>query len=207
MAEGTEERWNWDRPELRAELRRGTVLETYDCGYIHVEEVTGDGVVSREVFAPHFLWRWDALTRLKCTVYSQPADGEELRPRSDHIVRELGGRIRPGEQPWAPWPDEYNERNVALVKEMIHAAGDGGGELRVRFEPSRDDGPLAITSASLAGDPTNLGALEERLLKIAAELRDYGAECQGLAWSRLDGKVVPEEDGSWRYAFDFGYGD
>lgn len=83
--------WAWDRPEFRQQLRIGTVLETYDCGYIRVEEITPDGVVSRAPSSDRHLWTWADLQRLECTVYEESE--EEHRPVGSAVVSERGGKL------------------------------------------------------------------------------------------------------------------
>lgn len=67
--------WDWTRPALRARVRPGTVLETYDCGYITVHRVEAEGVVQSP--APvvlgcegleELLWTWEELKRYECTI-------------------------------------------------------------------------------------------------------------------------------------------
>jgi hypothetical protein len=83
--------WAWDRPEFRQQLRIGTVLETYDCGYIRVEEITPDGVVARAPSSDRHLWTWADLQRLECTVYDESED--EHRPVGGVVVSERGGKL------------------------------------------------------------------------------------------------------------------
>ena len=64
--------WDWSRPEVRQQLQIGTILEDYDCGYIRVEGITPEGVVSPTIFEARHLWTWDALQKGEHIIYEQP---------------------------------------------------------------------------------------------------------------------------------------
>lgn len=69
-------KWDWSRPELRAELRVGTVLESHDCAYIVVLGVTPEGVISQTFRkGEDVLWTWQELTRSGYLIYEQPQAG------------------------------------------------------------------------------------------------------------------------------------
>lgn len=84
--------WARDGETFREALRPGTVLETYDCGYITVNSVTADGVLADTLFERDYLWNWDSLIRLGCIVYHQPKMGE-IPMRTVGKLRRRGGII------------------------------------------------------------------------------------------------------------------
>lgn len=69
--------WDWDSPELRTKLKLGMILETYDCGYLEVQGITEEGILSRsfnldaEDHEPS-LWTWEAMKRIQMTIYEGP---------------------------------------------------------------------------------------------------------------------------------------
>ncbi len=67
--------WDWDDPSLRAELVVGTILETYDCAYIKVKEITPEGIIQDGgiLEGPH-LWTWSQLKGLECLIVEQPPE-------------------------------------------------------------------------------------------------------------------------------------
>lgn len=62
--------------EWREQLRIGTILETDDFAYIRVDEITPEGVCSRNPYSNRFLWTWTALKKADCIIYSQPESSE-----------------------------------------------------------------------------------------------------------------------------------
>ena len=68
--------WAWHSPDLRARIRVGMVLETYDCAYLRVKEIAEEGIVADGIEGP-FLWTWETLERLECTIFSGDAGPDE----------------------------------------------------------------------------------------------------------------------------------
>lgn len=66
--------WNWDDENLQKSLKVGMILETYDCGYIRVDEITPEGIVQRESVVGEYTWTWDRLKALECIIYSEAGD-------------------------------------------------------------------------------------------------------------------------------------
>lgn len=61
---------DWSLASARDRLRVGDILETYDCGYIAVKEITADGVIQGNTatgFAEHF-WTWERLNFYSCCI-------------------------------------------------------------------------------------------------------------------------------------------
>ncbi len=64
--------WDWDDPNLRAQLVVGTILETHDCGYIEVTEITPEGII--DSFDTPQLWTWSVLKGMECLIIEQPPE-------------------------------------------------------------------------------------------------------------------------------------
>jgi hypothetical protein len=48
---------DWENPEARSELRLGDIVETDDCAYLGVREITEDGIRCQS----GHLWSWSRL--------------------------------------------------------------------------------------------------------------------------------------------------
>ncbi len=64
--------WDWDDPDLRAELVVGTILDTYDCAYVKVSEITPEGIM--DSFTPPQFWPWSRLQVMECIIFKQPPE-------------------------------------------------------------------------------------------------------------------------------------
>jgi hypothetical protein len=214
---------DWDNPELRAKLRVGTVLETYDFGYISVVEVTPDGVIGRTVVEPGSLWTWGALSSYGCTIYSQPGDEsrEGARPAAPSaVVTERGGRLphldgigaarHNGGSPGAAPEERGAAIDAASLDEAIAAAlvrliptTWPLTSLEVRV-PEGGEGQLTLTISGPAGDPTPVSATDE-LRRAVAVLYDFTNQCQWTPWRGLSFAVSRTEPHGWRYDVQFHY--
>lgn len=82
-------KWDWSRPELRGQLRVGTVLESHDCSYVIVGSVTDEGVKDS---VNRGFWPWSSLRSHGFMIYRQPDSTpdrripiEEIQPGEDAL--------------------------------------------------------------------------------------------------------------------------
>lgn len=110
----TNPKWDWSKPELRARVKPGTLLETWDCAKLTVVEVHEDGVVvtyslrlveasdpqlkpyEGEVIAFERFQTWEEMTRGECMITGEvpwPPEGPE--PVEIQWPGRLGGPVDP----------------------------------------------------------------------------------------------------------------
>lgn len=108
---------DWTRPEVRALLTVGMILEDDDCGYLRVDAITPEGVIAPTIFGPQ-LWTWVDLTRTGCTVWKERESVQSPSP-----------------PPAAPPPPTYDlmssdaDREMAQISKGIR---EGGRRIRER---------------------------------------------------------------------------
>jgi hypothetical protein len=200
--------YDWENPDRRALLRVGTVLETYDCGYIRVEQIVPEGVVSRGVRTPRRLWTWKALKKLECIIYHQPGDGhtaaEEEKALYLVLKDEYGAIDRTATGTTERTVTDLQE---ALGRELVDLAPASASELEVRAEVSAansSDARIELRIVTAGCTP------EEREPNASVKsgvlgLRDFMLECQGRTWNGLRFTVTRGASGAWRYHASYTY--
>lgn len=205
------EPWAWDRPELRPQLRIGMVLETYDCGYIRVEEITPDGVVSRTPDSDRHLWTWADLQRLECTVVEEGE--EEHRPAGGVVVSERGGRLEIPVTRDRSWlnstrslPENFDVRllDAEIAMELLDLIPSAWTGVHLSARAAEGGGEDFQLTFSQAGSTVTVQP-SGRLKKALKLLHQLSGRRQVVAWQQLSFTVHRCDAQHLRYEIQFGY--
>ncbi len=186
------DKWSWSRPALRAQLRVGTVLETYDCGYIRVDAITDEGIVSCGS-----QWSWAELTRLECIIYEQPdAPRAAAEAPTMRLIQERGGRIsaadlRPATSTSTARMDADRAHDIAIIGALTAQSSTHSEQIRLGVHAS--DGRASSGDEYVLRDTDGLlRPLQpsEALRRAVEEHRAFTGKCQPRTWDELDLTVI-----------------
>jgi len=207
--------------ELRARLRVGTVLETHDCGYLRADAITPEGVICPGLDSPGYLWTWDALQMLECTIYSKPGDPghEKFETPLPRLVRR-GGRLdleadgetsrasrRGGAGPTSGPPKLLRNEDLerALATALARSAPAGWERIILVLAIAWDAEPgYSIVTRAPGGEEEALAPAAE-VLALASALRAEAQLLRGPLCSRIVLQVDHLGDGDYRYRIQVGY--
>ncbi len=206
------EQWAWGSPELRQQLRVGTILETYDCGYIRVEEITPDGVVSRTLNSDRHLWTWADLQRLECTFYEESE--EEHCPFGGIVFSERGGRL---DIPPIRAPSGLNRgRSLApdfdvrlldteIVLELLDLIPSTWPEAHLETRAVEDGGQVKLELGISQPGSNDTVQASEQLEEVVTMLHHFSGTRQLVAWKQLHFVIHRSDERSCRYEIQFSY--
>lgn len=191
--------WARDGERFRNALRPGTVLETYDCGYLTVNAVTPDGVLVDTICAHDRLYDWETLERYDCLVYYQPAE-DELPIRTVPKLRSRGGVV-PGDTADDPGSEPGVAEERALARGLAALLStwdfDSGS---VRAGSAHVNGAWSCAAAGPAGEPIAAAELQDHVRALVARHRATPMAPQvGFSLS-----IEPRAKGIW-YEIRFEY--
>jgi hypothetical protein len=187
--------------QLQDQVRVGTVLETYDCGYILVEEILPEGVISRTPINPRYLWTWSDLSRLQCIIYRQPDANEnvaESAARWSAQVTESGGVVEDCNT------GQDGLVDVAVAGELRRIVPATWDKIRLQARVVDDSRPFDLNVTG-GDDYHNEIEATESLRQIVAKHHEFTTQCQAAGWKRMNFTTWRAEAGEWRYDVQLGY--
>jgi hypothetical protein len=183
------------------------VLMTDDCYCFRIEEITAEGVISREWDDPRHLRTWNDLR--ECTIYRESSAGVGFGT----AVRERGGRIDLGSPPpmedWEKLIDKAASDAGTLLDQVL--AGELARVLRGKHQPIN----LRVIAVTMKGRLLRLALrldrgwwwvpfTDKRLRHAVWCQYQCAAARQPRPWSSMSFQLWREAEG-WRYDATFDY--
>lgn len=192
--------------KIRPQLVVGTVLETYDCGYIRVDELVDEGVIAPTFIDPRYLWTWKDLFRLSCIIYEQPATGADAaaeKMRWSPTVERRGGRVEispPASSSRSELPAVVLD--AAVVRSLVRLLSPACQE--AELVAGSPDATSECTITEL--DSGSSKSADEELRHHLSKLQKFTSDTQGgRGWSQLTCRLTREAPQQWRYDLNFEY--
>jgi hypothetical protein len=180
------------------QLRIGTVLETYDCGYIVVEGITDEGVIARTLWDPHYLWTWQTLKNLSCLIYEQPAEDANPQQAAARWLPRVENRGGDADSKLTGSDREVDSAVACELRRLMPESAD-----RIELEASFDDvGVLSLTIARPESSPI---VANEALRDAVFRHHEFTHQCQAIGWGTMHFAVWRSAEGVWRYDVKFTY--
>lgn len=192
-------------PDFWSKLRVGTVLMTDRCHVFVINEITADGVISREWDDPRRLWTWNDLR--DCMFSNESVAGIGT------YVRERAGLLEPDSPPpmedWEKLIDKADSDAGRLLDQTL--AGELARVLRGKRQPIT----LRVIAVTMKGTLLRLALrldrgwwwvpFTDRRLRHAVWCQyQCAAARQPRAWSGMTCNLWRGADG-WRYNAAFSY--
>jgi len=204
--------WAWSRQELRDQLRVGSILMTYDCGYIRVDEITDEGVISRSPFSDRHLWTWAALEGLECIickpeqVVAADVNGPFLTERGGMIDAhwlENAPALDPEDSLAADFDDTLLNKEIA--RELLRLAPGSWLEIHLHAHLSAEAKDWSFHLSVETVDGGERVSPSQRLQRLVFALHQLSGRRQGVAWNGLDFVVEVRSESGYRYEAQFSY--
>ncbi len=201
---------DWSRPELQAQVRRGTVIVMRDGGVCTVEEVVPEGVIVRDLSDPRDLLSWALLTNWECRI-------EGWVDLSKHVgrgaaLRDMTGSsaglraLTPAE--WAALVEKPGDVGDALAMgvaaEMLRVCEADG--VPVTLHAKVLWGPIRNLEVTLdeGGTPNPDGARDETLRRSLIWHHKAMEARQPMGWDTLS-LTITRKGERWGYEMKLGY--
>ena len=165
--------WAEHGQAFRDALRPGTVLETYDCGYITVNSVTADGVLADTIYERDHLWTWADLLRYECLLYYQPKEGE-LPMRTVGKLRKRSGIIPADPRAKADFEPGMTEEQLIALELGRALAAEGFTEGVFRAYCRHPNGAWTCVAGPHGGGLVDHAAMRPHLDALVGKFRTTG---------------------------------